>query len=83
MPRNPLEERLRQQAVDWHADSLGRPGREGQATVGHVFLSRAALTKANPLFVDTFVEGEPFVYTRYMAYGFSTYGGTTVYCAEW
>jgi len=82
MPRrNLINERLERQAEDVYIDSRLRPGRQSQTMAGHHFLSRPALTKANPLYADAFEEDGAGGWTasRYVVYGLSTYGGTDVY----
>lgn len=65
-------------------DRQARPGRQGQATVGHFFLTRPALTKANPYFdsVVSFDEEGVGTVTSYAHYGVSTYGDSDVYAEE-
>lgn len=70
-------QRQQRQAID----RLGRPGRQGQATVGHEFLTRPALTKTNPFF-DTAVAFDAVgaaTTSTYAHYGVSTYGDGDVY----
>jgi len=66
-------------------DTMTRPGRAGKAMVGHVFLSRAALTKTNPYF-DCLLQiddaGDATV-SSYAHYGVSTYGDDDVYAEEY
>jgi len=81
MRRNLINDRLDRQSEDRYIEGLIRPGREGQATVGHAFLGRSALTKANPHYDSYFTSDGAggWVPTTYAVYGFSTYGGTEVY----
>jgi len=79
-----IERRNLHRARQFHIDAIGRPGRESQATVGHVFLTRAALTKSLPWFWSTYSLGDDGlpVQTNYALYGISTYGGDDVYAED-
>lgn len=66
------------------ADRANRPGRQGQATVGHLFLTRPALTKSNPYFDSSVTfDGDGIATTStFFHYGVSTWGGGDIYGDE-
>lgn len=77
-------ERYYQRLQRRRTDGQHRPGREGTATVGHLYLSRPALTKTNPYFDSTVVfdeAGAPTVST-FAHYGASVYDGGDVYSED-
>lgn len=76
-----INERMVQRAEEYYIDRINRPGREGQATVGHAFLSRAALTKTNPQYITVYTYDEEGSLTQitYALYGFSSYGDSDTY----
>lgn len=78
-----IDRRRRYRREVQRAERTTRPGREGQATVGHEFLTEPALTKTSPHFMVVVAwPGGALAATTYGVYGLNTYGDGSTYGKE-